>query len=86
MNTWEIAILKIISGRGKASLKELYEKINQHIELNENHFVEKYGVPTYHHQIRAHISDLQDKGHVKNVKRGIYAITEEGITRIKFSN
>ena len=85
MNIWEESTLKIISVRGKASLKEMYSNINHHIELTENHLVIKYGVPTYQHQIRAHITDLMEKEEVKNVGRGVYAITTKGIARIKNS-
>ena len=75
-----------MSGRKTTPLKELYLKIPNYIELTEEHKVIKYKVPTFHHQIRAHITDLVEKGEVKNVGYGIYAITPKGIERVKDLN
>jgi triphosphoribosyl-dephospho-CoA synthetase len=83
MPTWEEAILKIISSKGgSASLEEIYLQIRHYVSLTSRHLVITYGVPAFHHQVRAHVDDLMDKGEVRRTARGVYAITAKGDARI----
>lgn len=84
MNTWEVAILKIIaSNDGIVSLKHVYGELPGHVNLTDEHYeITYYNAPAYYHQTRAHIADLLNKGEVSRTKRGVYAITQKGWSRV----
>jgi hypothetical protein len=83
MNTWEVVILQIIAANnGTASLKHVYAELPRHVRLTDKHYEITYKVPAYHHQTRAHVDDLLDKGELSRVKRGVYSITSRGRSRI----
>lgn len=83
MNIWEINILEIInSNAGNASLKHIYCKLPQYINLTSKQNEIIYNAPRYHHQTRAHIDDLMDSGDLIRIGRGIYSITSKGQLRI----
>lgn len=83
MNKWEVAILKIITANdGTASLKHVYSELPSHVDLTDKHCEIKYKAPTFHHQTRAHVDDLLDKGELSRTKRGVYSITLKGRSRI----
>ena len=83
MNKWEVAILKIIAANdGTASLKHVYVELPSHVDFTDKHYEIKYKVPAYHHQTRAHVDDLLDKGELYRNKRGVYSITLKGRSRI----
>lgn len=89
MNTWEIAILKVIqSFNGEAELQQIYNKVPDFIQLTEEHLRRNpmYGnKPNYTHQVRSHISDLCQAGELIRISRGLYILTESGFRRINFS-
>ena len=83
MNTWEVVILKIIAANGgTASLKHVYGELPSHVYLTDKHYEITYKAPAYHHQTRAHVDDLLDKGELSRTKRGVYSITLKGRSRI----
>ena len=83
MNKWEVAILKIIAvNDGTASLKHVYGELPRYIDLTDKHYKITYNAPAYHHQTRAHVDDLLDKGELYRTKRGMYSITLKGRSRI----
>lgn len=83
MNIWEIKILEIItSNAGTASLKHIYCKLPQYINLTSKHNEIIYNAPRYHHQTRAHIDDLMDSGYLIRISRGVYSSTSKGQLRI----
>ncbi len=83
MSDWEVAILKCMdSFGGKAYLKQIYIKIDDFIELKEEHFKKQYGRPAFQHQVRSHIANLCQADEVINLSRGYYSLTEKGKTRI----
>jgi hypothetical protein len=83
MNTWEIAILKIIAANdGTASLRHVYGQLSSHVNLTDKHYEITYKAPAYHHQTRAHVDDLLDRGELSRTKRGVYSITLKGRSRI----
>ncbi len=83
MNAWEVAILKIISANGgMASLQHVYGELPRHVNLTTKHLEITYKAPAYHHQTRAHVDDLLDKEELSRAKRGVYAITSKGRSRI----
>ena len=83
MNKWEVAILKIIAANdGTASLKHVYGELPSHVDLTDNHYEITYKAPAYHHQTRAHVDDLLDKGELYRTKRGVYSTTLKGRSRI----
>jgi hypothetical protein len=83
MNKWEVAILKIIAANdGTASLKHVYGKLPSYVDLTDNHYEITYKAPAYHHQTRAHVDDLLDKGELYRAKRGVYSITLKGRSRM----
>lgn len=83
MNIWEVAILKIIAANeGTASLQNVYDELPKHVKLTNNHYKVTYKVPAYHHQIRAHVDDLLDRGELYRAERGVYSITLKGQSRI----
>ena len=87
MNTWEIAIIKVIqSFGGEAELKQIYKKIPDFIQMTEEHLKRNpmYGNrPNYTHQVRSHISDLCQAGELNRKSRGFYILTESGLRRIR---
>lgn len=83
MNKWEVAILKIIAANdGTASLKHVYCELPSHVDLTDNHYEITYKAPAFHHQTRAHVDDLLDKGELCRTKRGVHSITLKGQSRI----
>ena len=83
MNTWEVAILEIIAANdGTASLQHVYGELPRYVELTNNHYEITYNAPAYHHQTRAHVDDLLDRGELSRVERGVYSITLKGRSRI----
>ena len=83
MNKWEVAILKIIADNdGTASLKHVYDELPRHVDLTDNHYENTYKAPAYHHQTRAHVDYLLDKGELYRAKRGVYSITLKGRSRM----
>jgi hypothetical protein len=83
MSTWEGAILKIIAGSGgTAFLKHVYASLPGCVKLTDEHYEITYNAPAYHHQARAHVGDLLDKGEVSRAERGAYSITSKGRSRI----
>lgn len=76
---WEYFILRCIgSFGGKAYLEQIYKKIPEFIELNEDHRKEQYGRPAYQNQIRSHIANLCQSGNLDKISRGEYSLTEKG--------
>ena len=83
MNTWEVAILKIVlANGGMGSLQHIYGELFRHVNLTTKHLEITYKAPAYHHQTRAHVDGLLDKGELSRAKRGVYAITSKGRLRI----
>jgi len=84
---WEISIMKCISELGgECELQEIYDNISKFIVLKQEHLEIKYERPAYHHQIRAHIQNLLEKGELIRVGRGQYEVTEKGVTRLDNTN
>lgn len=76
---WEYFILRCIDSLGgKVYLEQIYKKIPEFIELNEDHWKEQYGRPAYQHQIRSHIANLCQSGNLDKISRGEYSLTGEG--------
>ena len=71
--TWEETILRIIRAKnGEILLQEIYEEIEPH-PLVTPHHRELWGFqPNYHHQVRAHLAKLKNRGAVRRVGRGRY--------------
>jgi hypothetical protein len=83
MNKWEIVILKIMAANGgTVSLRNVYDELPNYIDLTTKHCEITYRAPAYHHQTRAHIDDLLDKGELIRTNRGVYSITSKGRLRI----
>jgi hypothetical protein len=83
MSTWEEAILKIIvANRGTAALQHIYSELPRHVRMTDEHYEITFKAPAYHHQTRAHIDDLLDKGELSRTGRGVYSITSRGRSRI----
>lgn len=85
MNIWEIAILKSIESFGeKATLQQIYRRLNNFIKLTENDLRETQweGRPAYQHQVRSHITNLCQAKELKRIFRGCYSLTEKGRKRI----
>ena len=84
MNTWEVAILKVIEANGgRASLTHVYGELPNYVNLTDKHLEITYKAPAYHHQTRAHVADLLDKSELSRTKRGFYSITLKGQSRIE---
>jgi 5-methylcytosine-specific restriction protein A len=74
--TWKYHILRCIDLLGgKADLKQIYKKIPDLKELNEDHYKEQWGRPAYHHVIRGYITDLCQSGDLNRISRGEYSLT-----------
>ena len=82
---WEIGILRCIKSFGaEADLQEIYPRIGDFLrsELREGHLKESYGRQNnYQHQVRSHISNLEQSGHLIKVRRGRYALSPKGLKR-----
>jgi len=88
MNVWEIVILRIVESRGgRTDTQEIYRELEsgEFITLEKEHLRETVhgGRPAYQHQVRSHLSNLCQAGHLRREGRGMYALTEKGLHRIK---
>jgi restriction endonuclease Mrr len=88
MNVWEEAILKIIhSGGGEADTQHIYSDLEAgaFLRLTEQDLRETVhgGRPAYQHQVRSHLSNLVQAGHLKKVGRGTYSLTPHGLRRVR---
>ncbi|MBI2659275.1 hypothetical protein HYX05_04230 [Candidatus Woesearchaeota archaeon] len=80
---WENKLLLLFHQlEGMPTLKQIYDLIENHqdtFQLKPEHFKSQYGVPAYKNQVRSHIANLVQSGHLKWVDNGQYRITEKGI-------
>ena len=86
MNRWEVAILKAYNANGGcADNQVIYNTVGNFIPLSSDHLKPTVhgGRPAYVHQVRSHITNLQQDGCLKNVSRGHYCITAKGRQRLK---
>ena len=83
--TWEIAILKAYAlAGGCATNRTIYNTVGKFITLTSEHTAPTVhgGRPAYEHQVRSHISNLYEAGHLRQVSRGHYCLTATGQERI----
>lgn len=81
---WEYSILQCIASLGgKAYLKQIYAEIGKFVSLTKEHWKVEYGRPAYQHQVRSHIANLNQSGHLIKILRGLYSLTEKGQERLK---
>jgi restriction endonuclease Mrr len=86
MNAWEDAILRTYDGHGGcADNQEVYEDVGKFIHLTQEHLRPTVhgGRPAYVHQVRSHITNLVQSGHLKQLRRGHYCLTAKGKGRVK---
>ncbi|MDP3766024.1 MAG: hypothetical protein Q8R04_05920 [Nanoarchaeota archaeon] len=83
---WENKLLLLFHQlEGMPTLKQIYDLIEKHqdlFQLKPEHFEHQYGVSAYKNQVRSHISNLVQSGHLKRVDWGQYRITEKGMNRV----
>ena len=72
--TWEAAILRIVRAKnGVIELQEIYEKMEGHPLVTPHHLeLWTNGQPIYQCQTRAHLSNIEKRGAVRRVSRGLY--------------
>ena len=86
MNSWELAILRIIAERGgKATTRQIYEDLEEgkFMALDESQLRSTpYGNrPAYQHEVRSFLSNLTQTGELVRIFRGTYGLTEKGHQR-----
>jgi restriction endonuclease Mrr len=85
MNAWEVAILKTYDHLdGCAKNRAIYDNVGKFIRLSQEHMRATVygGRPAYEHQVRSHITNLYQAGHLQQLSRGYYCLTTKGKKRI----
>lgn len=78
---WTTATLRTIQALGgRATLQQVYERIDGFKDLNESHLIPTKwgGRPAFQHVIRSTSSHLRKTGKLRSGARGSYELTDEG--------
>lgn len=76
-DTWEQAILIVISNRGEPMfLQDIYKEMENHPIVTAHHEELWGGQANYKHWIRSALARLKSKGKIIHVERAIYSLPE----------
>ena len=86
--TWQAVILKIIfSLGGTTDTQAIYRELEKgkFITLTTEHLRATVygGRPAYQHSTRSHIANLTKSGYLNRRSRGVYKLTDDGISHVK---
>ena len=74
--TWEDAILNVMYGMGGNNIKlsNIYMKIEELLDLDENNLKITYHRHNFEHSVRSILNTLRSKGKVERVRLGSYSL------------
>ena len=76
---WEEAVLQVLRNHrpDAVSLQVVYFEVDKYKKIREWHLeTTKYGEPRYKHIVRATVNNLNRKGLVERIRRGMYILKE----------
>jgi predicted transcriptional regulator of viral defense system len=77
--TWDKVVLHVLGDHypHEVDLQTIYFEVDKYKKLTKEHLENtKYGEPHYKHIMRATLNELNKRGKVKRVRRGVYVLKE----------